>query len=93
MMDSKTAHDSIERLTKNLCVQTGEEFKFGYIGNVEGIEGTPAYRDSRRWSIFFPHPGRIGGNGDNLGYVRTENLDLLRERLLGVLHFINRPKS
>lgn len=40
----------------------------GYIGNIYA-DGT----DDRAWSIFLPHPGRVGTEADRLGRYSTQD--------------------
>ena len=59
----------IRRLVARLSALTGIAFTYGYLGDVSGIPGTPAYRDSRCYYVFAAHPGRVGTDGDRLGGV------------------------
>src|SRR6187549_255381 len=45
---------------------------FGYIGNC-GVYRSGPY-DDRRWYIFLPHHGRVGGYSDRVGGYSTESL-------------------
>lgn len=67
----------VETLNKTLGFDTGWENRvkvtFGYIGNL-----TPRH-DDRLWSVFLPHPGRVGTENDRVGSVRTGDVDGLRE--------------
>jgi hypothetical protein len=49
--------------------KSGIRVSFGYIGNVE------VGRDDRLWSVFLPHPGRVGTAADAIGAFRTGDLD------------------
>ena len=49
--------ESIRELIKDI-----EGVSYGYIGNVWG-DGT----DDRSWSIFLPHPNRVGTAADRIG--------------------------
>jgi hypothetical protein len=42
---------------------------FGYIGNVD-VNGA---NDNRSWSVFLPHPGRVGTDDDRIGSFRTDD--------------------
>jgi hypothetical protein len=63
----------IRRLVARLSDLTGIAFTFGYLGDVSGIPGTPAYRDSRCYYVFAAHPGRVGTSSDRLGGVSDPN--------------------
>jgi len=45
---------------------------FGYIGNCDRLQadGTWGY-DDRSWSVFLPHPGRVGTSEDRIGSFPT----------------------
>jgi hypothetical protein len=66
----------IRRGVDRLSALTGIPFTFGYLGDVSGIPGTPAFRDSRSYYLFAAHPGRVGGSGDHIGGV-SDPADLL----------------
>jgi hypothetical protein len=59
----------IRRLVARLSEATGIAFTFGYLGDLSGIPGTPAFRDSRTYYVFAAHPGRVGDAGDRIGGV------------------------
>lgn len=71
-----TIEDRIRRCTARLSEATGIEFSYGYLGDVSGIPGTPAFRDSRTYYLFAAHPGRVGTDKDRLGGV-SDPADLL----------------
>lgn len=76
-MGQNTTKDIAARLDKVaglLSEALGADVRCGYIGNCSGIPDTPAWRDDRSWSIFLPHPGRVGTDADRIGCVRTEDL-------------------
>lgn len=45
--------------------------RVGYIGNVDANGAN----DCRAWSVFLPHPGRVGGDSDRIGNWATGDLD------------------
>jgi len=49
---------------------TTHRVTFGYVGN-----WNPGGRDDRLWSIFLPHPGRVGTSEDGIGSFRTDDLE------------------
>lgn len=66
----KRADETIRKLIKDL-----EGVSYGYIGNVWN-DGT----DDRSWSIFLPHPDRIGTAADRIGgYDTNERYNLVRD--------------
>ena len=69
---------------------------FGYIGDVSGSAGTPAFRDTRAWSVFLPHPGRVGTDADCIGHVATDDvegwLDLNRQ-VAAIVKFLRWQKG
>jgi len=72
-MDTETR---IRRCIARLHVLTGIVFTYGYLGDVSGIPGTPAFRDSRSYFVFAAHPGRVGTDKDRMGGVK-DPADLL----------------
>jgi len=66
----------IRRCAARLSELTGIPFTYGYLGDVSGIPGTPAFRDSRSYYLFAVHPGRVGDAGDRIGGV-SDPADLL----------------
>ncbi len=52
---------------------------FGYIGNCE-MRPNGDYRfDDRAWSVFLPHPGRVGTYDDRIGSFATGNVEGAQE--------------
>lgn len=76
----KTPLERCQRTVDLIAEATGEDWTFGYIGNVE-LSG----RDDRAWYAFRPHPGRVGTHDDRIGGVRTDDLDSLLPTLMGAL--------
>lgn len=66
----------IRRMADRLTTLTGITFRYGYLGDVSGIPGTPRFRDSRSYYLFAAHPGRVGTDRDRLGGV-SNPADLL----------------
>jgi hypothetical protein len=80
-----TGYQRCQRIVESLRETTGEEWTFGYIGNLDGR------RDDRLWFAFAPHPGRVGTDVDRIGGVHTRNLDQLAVTLAAVLRFTRVP--
>lgn len=82
-MNQTTVQDRITRCAAKLSELTGIPFTYGYLGDVSGMPGTPAYRDSRSYFVFAAHPGRVGTEQDRIGGVAdpAELLPLLRGAL------------
>jgi hypothetical protein len=61
---------------------------FGYIGNCgpRRPDGTYA-NDDRIWSVYLPHPGRVGTADDSIGYFRTGDLDGAKATLVALAAF------
>lgn len=83
----------VDRLNAYLDLPVGSaagavNWRFGYVGNCSGTPGTPAWYDDRLWTVWAPHPGRIGAEHENLGYVRTAGVGELVDRLQGVLAYL-----
>ena len=76
-----TDYERCQRLTERLAHATGEDWTFGYLGNLT------ARRDDRWWYAFRPHPGRVGRAHDNIGGVATSDLGRLAEMISGALQF------
>lgn len=86
----RSVMERVDHFVGELNEALGLEYPYkaalGYIGNVNGFRpGTPAYRDDRLWSVFLPHPNRVGTARDRLGEVRTDDLDGWR-RMLTLVH-------
>lgn len=83
----------IRRQTDRLTEATGITFRYGYLGDVSGIPGTPAFRDSRSYYLFAAHPGRCGTDADRLGGV-SDPADLLPilGAALGLARIQNTPR-
>ena len=60
---------TIDDLNTDLGLTDERRVTFGYIGNLRGEPGGP--NDDRLWSIFLPHPGRLGRPDDAIGGFRT----------------------
>lgn len=71
------AHGQCEDLVARLSRATGLDWTFGYVGNIEN------WGDTRLWSAFAPHPGRVGTSDDCLGQVPTKHLPILVGVLMG----------
>ena len=76
-----TPFDHGQALVKRLSEVTGDEWTFGYIGNVSH------WGDDRSWSAFRAHPGRVGTSRDRIGGHSTENIGDLITMLRGALAF------
>lgn len=69
--------NAVELLNKALGLTDAQhKVTFGYIGNCEpfwcalGSKG-----DGRYWSVYLPHPGRIGTSDDRLGFVKSGDVE------------------
>jgi len=60
---------------------------FGYIGNVYGTPGTPAYRDERLWMVYTTVRSDIGQNISLFLDWRDMTVEQIRRALM--LHFVN----
>lgn len=90
--------ERIEALVAELNVELGltatypeprNGLSFGYIGNCghrPARNGGGAF-DDRLWSIFLPHPGRVGTADDRLGAFATGDLAGARRALTELLAF------
>lgn len=57
---------------------------FGYIGNLS------RHGDDRSWSVFLPHPGRVGTSADSIGGFRTgdtESAQRVASQLAAIVKF------
>lgn len=79
-----TDSERCRRLVELIAEATGEEWTFGYIGNVDGAH------DDRSWFAFRPHPGRVGTSDDRIGGHSTEDLDGLVEVLTDMARVLAR---
>lgn len=78
--------ERLERMTKRLAEVSGEDVRFGYLGNCNFARpGTPAYRDDRSWCVFLPHPGRVGTSADRIGGHGGDELEALIPLVAGAL--------
>lgn len=66
---------------------TGEEWTFGYIGNVSRSG------DDRAWYAFRAHPGRVGTRDDRIGGQATGELEKLADVLRGALRMARMLKG
>lgn len=76
---AKTDSERCRALVERIAEATGEEWTFGYLGNV-----TPA-GDERSWYAFRPHPGRVGTYEDRIGGQATADVGELVTVLGGAL--------
>jgi hypothetical protein len=65
--------DEIAELNEllGLAADARHKVTFGYIGNCD----PNGARDHRSWSVFLPHPGRVGTDAHRVGSFSTGNLD------------------
>lgn len=60
------------------------QITFGYIGNLDRDS------DHRSWSVFLPHPGRVGTSADSIGGFATGDAEaawLVASQLAAVVKF------
>jgi hypothetical protein len=65
--------DEIAELNRVLGLTADSDHKvtFGYIGNCDANGA----RDHRAWTVFLPHPGRVGTSDDSVGSFPTGSLE------------------
>jgi hypothetical protein len=69
-----------ERFDRQMKKLLPEGWTYGYIGNCgQGY-------DDRSWSIFVPHPGRVGQPEDRIGDLSTENRHQLLHIAIGIAY-------
>lgn len=66
---------TIDRLNRELlCVETDDhdtpKITFGYIGNIATGAQLGSKGDDTMWSVYLPHPGRVGTDKDRIGFFR-----------------------
>jgi hypothetical protein len=76
---AQTPRDTCAALVARIADATGDEWTFGYIGDVS------RHGDDRGWFAFRAHPGRVGTAADRIGGHGTADLDKLADVLRGAL--------
>lgn len=67
----------------------GPRVTFGYIGNCGSRRADGTYaNDDRMWSVFLPHPGRIGTDEDRIGSFRTGDASAAQATFIALHYFL-----
>lgn len=68
-------HDEVAELNALLGLTDAEhKVTFGYIGNGK-LSANGWDLSDCRWSVYLPHPGRIGTDHDRVGFFATGSLE------------------
>jgi hypothetical protein len=67
----------------------GPRVTFGYIGNCGSRRPDGTYaNDDRLWSVFLPHPGRVGTDEDRIGSFRTGDASAAQATFIALHYFL-----